>query len=85
MDRKLYAVPSRRLVVVRMGAGRAPTATSTSSSGCGWRRLTLSVGGREHRLAAGDCLAMLLDGPIAFHNPGEVPARYAVVLTAADL
>ncbi|MFY7950083.1 MAG: helix-turn-helix domain-containing protein [Gemmatimonas sp.] len=47
--------------------------------------LSLSVGGREHRLAAGDCLAMLLDGPIAFHNPGEVPARYAVVLTAADL
>lgn len=47
--------------------------------------LTLSVGGREHRLAAGDCLAMLLDGPIAFHNPGEAPARYAVVLTAADL
>ena len=47
--------------------------------------LTLSVGGREHRLAAGDCLAMLLDGPIAFHNPGESPARYAVVLTAADL
>lgn len=47
--------------------------------------LTLSVRGREHRLAAGDCLAMLLDGPIAFHNPGEVPARYAVVLTAADL
>lgn len=47
--------------------------------------LSLSVGGREHRLAAGDCLAMLLDGPIAFHNPGEVPARYAVVLTAADV
>lgn len=47
--------------------------------------LSLTVGGREHRLAAGDCLAMLLDGPIAFHNPGEVPARYAVVLTAADL
>jgi transcriptional regulator with XRE-family HTH domain len=47
--------------------------------------LSLNVGGREHRLAAGDCLAMLLDGPIAFHNPGDVPARYAVVLTAADL
>lgn len=47
--------------------------------------LSLTVSGREHRLAAGDCLAMLLDGPIAFHNPGEVPARYAVVLTAADL
>lgn len=47
--------------------------------------LSLNVGGREHRLAVGDCLAMLLDGPIAFHNPGDVPARYAVVLTAADL
>ena len=35
----------------------------------------------EHRLAAGDCLQMLLDGPIAYHNPGSAPARYAVVLT----
>jgi len=46
--------------------------------------LVIGVGGREHRLAAGDCLAMLLDGPISFHNPGAEPARYAVVLTAAD-
>jgi uncharacterized cupin superfamily protein len=46
--------------------------------------LVLAVGEREHRLSAGDCLAMLLDGPISFHNPGAVPARYAVVLTAAD-
>lgn len=46
--------------------------------------IVIGVGGSEHRLAAGDCLAMLLDGPISFHNPGTVPARYAVVLTAAD-
>ena len=46
--------------------------------------LVLGLGEREQRLAAGDCLAMLLDGPISFHNPGTVPARYAVVLTAAD-
>jgi transcriptional regulator with XRE-family HTH domain len=47
--------------------------------------IVIGVGGHEHRLAAGDCLAMLLDGPISFHNPGEGPARYAVVLTAADI
>lgn len=46
--------------------------------------LVLGLGEKEQRLAAGDCLAMLLDGPISFHNPGHVPARYAVVLTAAD-
>ena len=46
--------------------------------------IVIGVGEREHRLGAGDCLAMLLDGPISFHNPGEGPARYAVVLTAAD-
>lgn len=34
-------------------------------------------------LAAGDCLAMRLDAPIAFHNPGARPARYLVALTGA--
>jgi transcriptional regulator with XRE-family HTH domain len=37
-----------------------------------------------HHLKAGDCLQMLLDGPIAYHNPGQRPARYAVVLTGHD-
>ncbi|WP_181301297.1 helix-turn-helix domain-containing protein [Bosea sp. 124] len=46
--------------------------------------LVIAVGEREHRLIAGDCLAMLLDGPISFCNPGAGTARYAVVLTAAD-
>lgn len=46
--------------------------------------IELTVGGQTHRLAAGDCLHMLLDGPIIYHNPGTEPARYAVVLTMAD-
>jgi transcriptional regulator with XRE-family HTH domain len=33
------------------------------------------------RLSAGDCYFMRLDRPFAFHNPGEAPARYAVILS----
>jgi transcriptional regulator with XRE-family HTH domain len=43
--------------------------------------LELTLTGRRHLLEAGDCLAMRLDQPLAFHNPGERPVRYAVVLT----
>ncbi|WP_029029765.1 helix-turn-helix domain-containing protein [Salinarimonas rosea] len=43
--------------------------------------LELTIGGETTRLAAGDCLFVRLDAPIAFHNPGETPARYAVVLS----
>lgn len=46
--------------------------------------LIVGLGAKEQQLAAGDCFAMLLDGPISFSNPGMAPARYAVVLTAAD-
>jgi hypothetical protein len=38
------------------------------------------VGAETHRLAAGDCLAFVLDRPVVFHNPGGAAARYAVVL-----
>jgi transcriptional regulator with XRE-family HTH domain len=34
-----------------------------------------------HHLATGDCLAMALDQPNSFHNPGAGTARYVVVLT----
>ena len=44
-------------------------------------RLELSVGDTTWALAAGDCLAMRLDRPIVFHNPGTRPARYLVALT----
>lgn len=45
--------------------------------------MVVTLDDAEHRLATGDCLHMLLDGPIAYHNPGETPARYAVVLTTS--
>lgn len=35
------------------------------------------------QLHPGDCLAMRLDAPIRFHNPGTRPARYLVALTGA--
>jgi len=43
-------------------------------------RIELTLGDRRHALEAGDCLAMQLDRPLSYHNPGAEPARYAVVL-----
>lgn len=43
--------------------------------------IEITAGGETTRLAAGDCLFLRLDRPVAFHNPGETPARYAVVLS----
>lgn len=45
--------------------------------------LEMTVGEAVHRLAPGDSLHMRLDRPIAYHNPGPGPARYAVVLCAS--
>lgn len=42
--------------------------------------MELSHGGRTWQLAAGDCLAMRLDGPLEYRNPTERPARYAVLI-----
>ena len=39
-----------------------------------------TFGDRRVRLEAGDCLAMTLDQPTAYHNPARRPARYAVVI-----
>jgi len=44
--------------------------------------LEVTVGDTTHRLQRGDCLAMVLDQPVAFHNPTRRTARYAVVLVA---
>jgi transcriptional regulator with XRE-family HTH domain len=44
-------------------------------------QMEITLGTRTYRLDAGDCLAFPLDEPNAFHNPGDVPARYVVVLT----
>jgi transcriptional regulator with XRE-family HTH domain len=43
-------------------------------------RIELRVGEERYRLEAGDCLAMELDRPTAFHNPGRKPARYLVAI-----
>jgi transcriptional regulator with XRE-family HTH domain len=40
----------------------------------------VTVGSITHRLAEGDCLAMQLDEPTAFHNCMRKRARYIVVL-----
>ena len=38
------------------------------------------VASQKWRLQPGDCLAMRLDQPIAYRNPGRKPARYLVAL-----
>jgi transcriptional regulator with XRE-family HTH domain len=42
--------------------------------------MEVTVGDALWTLATGDCLAMRLDQPIAFHNPTGKPARYLVAL-----
>jgi transcriptional regulator with XRE-family HTH domain len=42
--------------------------------------IQVTLGEQLHRLARGDCLAMHLDRPIVFANPGRKAARYAVVI-----
>jgi transcriptional regulator with XRE-family HTH domain len=42
----------------------------------------LTLGKVTHRLEAGDCLAMRLYEPTAFHNPTRKRARYAVIVVA---
>ena len=44
--------------------------------------MLLTHRGIAHRLEAGDCLTLRLDGPIEFRNPTRRPARYAVVIAA---
>jgi transcriptional regulator with XRE-family HTH domain len=45
-------------------------------------RIDVTTGSDTHRLEAGDCLAMRLDAPTAFHNPGRRPALYVVVISS---
>lgn len=44
--------------------------------------MALTVGETTWRLEAGDCLAMTLDAPIVFRNPGVREARYLVALVS---
>lgn len=45
-------------------------------------RMEITLGYTRWTLAPGDCLAMRLDQPTAFHNPGDTPARYLVALVS---
>ncbi|HEX2885684.1 helix-turn-helix domain-containing protein [Vineibacter terrae] len=45
-------------------------------------RIEVTVGEQTHELAAGDCLAFVLDRPTAYRNRTRKPARYAVVMVA---
>lgn len=42
--------------------------------------MEIMFGDERFDLSVGDCLAMILDQPVAFHNPTSRPTRYAVVL-----
>ena len=44
--------------------------------------IEVTAGEATHRLDAGDCLAMRVEGPIAFRNPAGRDARYVVALAA---
>ncbi|WP_425277493.1 helix-turn-helix domain-containing protein [Methylobacterium nodulans] len=43
--------------------------------------VVVTLGEAVHRLAAGDCLAMRVDRPVAFHNPADHPARTLVAVS----
>jgi transcriptional regulator with XRE-family HTH domain len=45
--------------------------------------IEVTVGDALHRLGTGDCLALVLDRPVSYHNPTRKTARYAVVITTA--
>ena len=47
--------------------------------------IDITVGDERHRLHTGDCLALVLDRPLLYHNPTRKPARYAVVLATEGL
>jgi len=44
--------------------------------------LEITLGDAVHRLAPGDCLAMRVDRPIVFRNPGRTRSRHLVALTS---
>lgn len=45
-------------------------------------RMEITYGDALYTLDEGDCLGIPLDAPNSFHNPGDMPAHYAVILTS---
>ena len=46
-------------------------------------RIDIRYGEEDYQLHAGDCMAMVLDRPMAFHNPTGETTRYAVAITTS--
>ena len=76
-----------RIVEVEFPAGRRVVLEGTSPAMAideqVWMlegSMTLTQAGTSHRLDAGDCLVLRVDGPIEFRNPTRRVARYAVVI-----
>ncbi len=47
-------------------------------------QMDITVGDARWQLATGDCLAMRVDRPVSFHNPGTRDARYLVALVTSN-
>lgn len=47
--------------------------------------MDITTGDDTWRVAAGDCLAMRIDRPAIFFNPGRKTARYVVALASAPI
>jgi transcriptional regulator with XRE-family HTH domain len=47
--------------------------------------IEIQVGDELHVLENGDCLALVLDRPIGFHNPHRKAARYVVVMATLPM
>jgi transcriptional regulator with XRE-family HTH domain len=45
--------------------------------------IDVTVGHDHYSLGTGDCLALVLDRPVTFHNPTRKVARYAVVIATS--
>ena len=45
--------------------------------------IEVTVGDEHYSLDTGDCLALVLDRPVTFHNPTREVARYAVVIATS--
>ena len=80
-----------RIVEVEFPAGKRVVLEGTSPTNAideqVWMlegAMTLTLAGTCHRLEAGDCLALHVDGPIEFRNSTRRPARYAVVIATAS-
>ena len=44
--------------------------------------IDIALGDERYELRTGDCLAMVLDRPVTFHNRSKKPVQYCVVIAS---